>query len=265
MVKLEDLLKYLSDFNKTDVEIYYNHYVYLYNETKDWKRKNLWTDKLTEKRLADYFKKNEKTWLKFDWIHIILSSTWISYDYVAYKKAMYNAYPETTFDASIVYKWDNFVFKKEDWKVFYSHELWNPFEKKETEIIWAYAVVKNRRWEFIVTLSPDEIKKHRQVAKTDYIWKAWLSEMILKTVSKKISKQFFWDEFQAIEENDNENYNLEKVNIDIETELFEKIQVINTVEELKAFYLANKGKWKDFDKAVMTRKLELTKKQNENS
>lgn len=42
-------------------------------------------------------------------------------------------------------------------------------------------------------------------------------------------------------------------------QLIEQVGNINTMEELKEFYLKNKGKWKEFDKVITNRKLELWK------
>jgi len=58
---------------------------------------------------------------------------------------MYLAYPETKFDIGIVYKSDTFQFSKTDGSVVYQHEISNPFGQKDTDIIGAYAVVRNSR------------------------------------------------------------------------------------------------------------------------
>jgi len=65
--------------------------------------------------------------------------------------------------------------------------------------------------------------------------------MVMKTVSKKICKQFFADEFQGIEALDNENYDIDNVVIE-DMSWVEEIMEIQTVEELKEYYLAKKGK-----------------------
>ena len=108
-------------------------------------RSNAWMDKFSAKQLAEKFRAVELLGLVFDGIHITLQSTGISFDYVAYKTKMYTTYPETIFDSGIVYKGDKFSFSKENGKVIYSHGFANPFEKKESEIIGAYSVVRNRR------------------------------------------------------------------------------------------------------------------------
>jgi hypothetical protein len=83
--------------------------------------------KKSEKALADMYRRVASEGLVFDGVHITLQSTGVSYDYVAYKNKMYIVYPETEFDAALVYTDDVFSFKKENGKVVYSHVVANPF------------------------------------------------------------------------------------------------------------------------------------------
>lgn len=205
----ENVKKLLQDFKKEDVERYI---AYMAKLEKD--EKNKFMQFMTDEKIAEWFRRVASEWLVFDWIHITLLSTWIFYDYVALKNKMLIVYPESVFDIWIVYEWDDFSFSKKDWKVFYNHKIANPFSKKESDIIGAYAIVKNKRWEFITLLSKEDLQKHRETAKTDFIWKSWYTEMCMKTVTKKACKMHFWDIYTNIEEMDNENYDANKVTQD---------------------------------------------------
>lgn len=66
-------------------------------------------------------------------------------------------------------KADVFSFSKENGVVSYSHQMADPFGHKEEDIIGGYCIIKNKRGEFITTLSRDEINKARRVAKTQTI------------------------------------------------------------------------------------------------
>lgn len=178
----------------------------------------------TDAQLAQAYKEVQAEWLVFDGVHITRQSTGISYDYVALKNKMLIAYPETQIDIQIVYQWDEIDFKKENWKILYTHDVASPFDNDDEKIIWAYVVIKNKRWEFLTTLDKKELDKHRKTAKTDYIRRAWYKEMCLKTITKKACKLHFWDIFTAIEQHDNENYDpLPKTDIDEATDWFTSV------------------------------------------
>ena len=74
------------------------------------------------------------------------------------------------------------------------------------------------------------------------------------------------DIYTGIEEMDNEQYNMEAPQ-DLALSFYEEIEAIDNLEDLKQYYLANKGKGKSFDKKVMERKeqLSVTTEENENS
>lgn len=210
----------------------------------------------TDEQLSQLFLKVANEWLVFDGIHITLQSTGISYDYVAYKNKMLLVYPESTIDVSLVYTWDEIDFWKESGKVTYKHKIKNPFEpRKDEDIIWAYAVIRNKRWEFLTTLNKAELDKHRRTAKTDYIWKAWFAEMCMKTIMKKSCKTHFWDVFTGIEEMDNENYDANNVNIEITWK--DEIEEAQNIWELLEVF--NKYQWsgKEFDSAISIKKQEI--------
>jgi hypothetical protein len=240
MFNKDSLKKLLSDYDPIQVDRYISYLGKIATEKdKDKVLKNPWVDWLKDDKLAEAFKNVALEGLVFDGVHVTWQSTGVSFDYVAYKKKMYIAYPESEFDAQLVYKGDTFSFRKENGKVLYNHSFANPFEKKETDIIGAYAVTKTRRGENIVTLTPADIEKHKKVAKTDAIWKAWLPEMILKTVSKKICKQYFADDYQGIEEMDNEQYDLDKISGE-DLSYIEDLKAITSLNDLVAYFHSHK-------------------------
>lgn len=247
----QTIITALKDFNQEDVTKYISYLEKLINDPK-----MPFALKISDEKFISMFKQVANDWLVFDWVHITLQSTWISFDYVALKNKMLLVYPESIIDVNLVFKWDDFNFKKENWKIIYSHNFANPFNQKDEDIIWAYTIIKNKRGEFITLLSSDDLIKHRKTAKTDYIWKQWLKEMCLKTIMKKACKLHFGDIFTNIEEIDNENYDLENP-IDLDLKWKQEIDSINDLKWLLEYYNKNKGKWKDFDKYLSIRKQQI--------
>lgn len=150
--------------------------------------------------------------LEFDGKHITVNSNGASFDYIAYKNKMLQVYPDSLIDIDLVYKGDTFVFEKSNGCVTYKHIIGNPFDHSDDNILGGYCVIKNIRGEFLTLLSKEEINKARKVAKTDSIWKAWFAEMCKKTIIKKAVKFHFDDIYTAIEDEDNKNYDLDKIN-----------------------------------------------------
>ena len=258
-MELEKIKLGLSQHNETHVYEYILYLQKIENE-KDKKTKELknpWFKFKKTEELISLFKKIHDLWLVFDGKHITLQSTGISFDYIALKNKMLNIYPESIIDVQLVYEGDEIDFAKQSWKVNYSHKISNPFSREEGAIIGAYCVIKNKRWEFLTTLNKEELQKHRKVAKTDFIWKSWFAEMCLKTVIKKAVKIHFDDIYSEIIKMDNEENSLE-IPVDIKLSWKQEIDEIKTTEELKEYYLKNKGKWKDFDKYVTIRKKALS-------
>jgi len=256
----EEILKLLvdADYEQEYAEKFAAYCMRLkLDKSKDGKLKNPWMQSRTAAQMVDLYKRVNRDGLVFDGEHITLQSTGISYDYIAYKNKMLLSYPESQVDVSLVYKDDEFAFKKENGEVKYSHKIANPFGQKAEEIQGGYCVIKNKRGEFITLLSADDINKHRKVAKTDYIWREWMKEMALKTVIKKACKQHFADIYQGIEESDNENYNLDNP-IGLDLKYKQEMDAIKTIDELRAYYQKNKGKGADFDKYCAIRKNQLT-------
>lgn len=259
---IKSIRKELSDYDQTKVDIYINYLTELLTaKDKSKKLKNPWVQYRTDQELAGYYKKVVSDGLEFDGVHITLQSTGVSYDYIAYKNKMYNVYPESLFDHALVYKDDSFKFEKASGKVVYTHQINNPFNQKEKDIIGGYCVIKNKRGEFITLMSAEQIEKHRKVAKTDYIWKSWFHEMCLKTLVKKACKQHFQDIYQNIETLDNENYDLSKVTVGVDLEDKIAIESITTVEKLREYWEKHKGRnagtMKEFNELLSNRKAEI--------
>ena len=222
-----DIKEQLKNFDKNTVDLYIKYVTNLKTEkAKDGTFKNYWATKKDDEFYVDCFKKIEATGLHFDGKHISIQSNGVSYDYVAYKNKMLLAYPESLLDVALVYNGDEFAVDKKSGKVEYLHKIANPFGHKDDDIIGGYMVVKNKRGEFFTSLSLDEIQKCRAVAKTDTIWKQWFSDMCLKTVIKKAVKLHFDDVFKEMEEEDNKNYDLGKVN---EPEIDKPLEMFKTL------------------------------------
>jgi len=253
-------LKIIELLDKAEhAEQFASYVIKLETETdKEGRLKNPWMKGRKEEEMVALFNRVAEDGLVFDGKHITLQSTGISYDYVAYKNKMLLAYPESKIDVSLVYQGDDFSVAKESGSVIYSHNIKNPFDRKEEDIIGGYCVIQNRRGEFLTIMSKEDIEKHRKTAKTDYIWRQWFIEMALKTVIKKAVKQHFSDVFEKIEDTDNENYSLENP-LELNLEHKKAIDDITTIEDLKSYYEANKGQGKDFDKYIAIRKEQISK------
>ena len=69
-----------------------------------------------------------------------------------------------------------------------------------------------------------KIEKAKAVAKTKAIWDAWYSDMCKKTVIKKAVKFHFDDIYAQMEEEDNKNYDLNKIDAPEAPELSEALK-----------------------------------------
>ena len=211
-MKKEEIISWLQDFNQEEIEKFASYCIriLLEKDKKTWNNKNPFMQKKSSNDMIVLYKRVANEWLVFDWIHITLQNTGISYDYVALKNKMLLAYPDSLIDVQLVSNQDKTEFSKESWKVIYKHIIWNAFEIKDSDIIWAYCVIKNKRWEFLTTINKEEIEKHKRVAKWDFIWKAWFKEMVLKTIIKKACKTHFNDVYEKILEEDDKQNDIEK-------------------------------------------------------
>ena len=268
-MNIATISKGLEKYPKSQVDNYIAYLNRLTTEkNKDGQLKNPWMQYKKDPELIRFFETVSSDGLVFDGIDITLQSTGVSYSYQAYKNKMFNTYPESIIDVNLVYKGDAFAFSKNSGQVNYTHTIENPFGHNDDDIVGAYCVIKNKRGQFLTTLSRPEIDKHRKIAKTDYIWKNWLPEMCMKTVIKKACKQHFKDTYQNIETIDNENYDLEQP-LDIEVETKAEVEKIKTLESLEKYWKENTSKQADqkgFNKLILMRKLailEETKKQTE--
>lgn len=249
------IIKELKDWkNKEEVETFGAYcQKLLVEKNKDGSLKNPWFQGRSPSELAEVFKRVANDGLVFDGKHVTFQSTGVSYDYVAYKNKMLKAYPESKIDIGTVAKEDEVSFEKVDGTVIYRQIIKNPFASPTEEtIIGAFCVIKNSRGDFLTTLSKEEIEKHRKVARTDFIWKAWFKEMVLKTVIKKACKQHFDDVTAKMDEVDNENNDITNP-LDLELQYKQEIDQLDTLEELDAYRQANSGKGKDVDTYLFKR------------
>lgn len=254
-----EIIELLKGFKQSDVENYASYCLRLSVEkkTNSSELKNPFMKSRTPAILADYFKRVSAMGLVFDGKHITLQSTGISFDYIAYKNKMYIAYPETKIDLGVVLEGDDFTYENVNGEIIYKFKPKEMFADTSLKtMVGAFCLVKNSRGEFMTTLSKEEIEKHRKVAKTDYIWKAWFKEMVMKTVIKKACKIHFDDVFEKVEEVDNENYSVENP-IDLELKYKSEIDDIDNLEHLVNYYNKNKGAGKEFDKYIAIRKNQL--------
>jgi len=251
----------LAEYDQIKVDSYVDYLVKIESaKNKDGSLRNPWFKYKTDEELISNYKKVALDGLSIDGEHVTLQSQGIVYDYMAYKMKMLLVYPETLFDFGLVYKDDTFKFQKQSGKIIYQHEINNPFNQDEKDIIGAYVVISNKRGQFLTLLSKENIEKCRKVARTDTIWKAWYSEMSIKTAIKKAVKVHFADIYSNIETLDNENSDLE-LPLDVDIEDKGNIEQIKTLDELKKYYNKNKsrnaGVLKGFNKLVSNRKTEI--------
>ena len=254
------IIEGLKGFDEFQVKCYADYLEFLENDKdRDKKIRNPWMKYRTIEQLIDFFKIVDAEGLVLDGKHITLQIIGISYDYQAYKNKLLLAYPESIFDDDLVYKSDVFDSRKDAGKVNYSHEIINPFSRKDDDIIGGYCVIKNKRGEFITLLGSADLAKHRLVAKTDSFWKKWFPEMCRKTIIKKACKRHFDDVFEKIFEMDNEEIDLDMPEITLSTK--QEIEDIFTLEKLEKYYKDNKEKHLDtkagFNGMVLKRKEEI--------
>lgn len=266
----QEIIDSLKDYQPEKVEQFatYCCKLSLEKDKQTGTLKNEWITKKSAEQLAVYFKRvavDEGLFL--DGVNITLTNRGIQYDYKAYKNKLLLVYPESIIDNQLVYKDDVYKFKKENGKVIYTHEINNPFEQKDDDVVGCYCIVKNRRGEFIVTLGLEDIAKHRKVAKTDKIWKEWFKEMCLKTVIKKACSVHFADVVTNMVEIDNEaNCDLDNP-LSIAIDEKAEIDAIQSLVVLRTFYNKHKDKFTknpELLKYIQKKQAELKEKEGEN-
>jgi hypothetical protein len=240
----DELKKGLADFDAEAVEVFSTYCIRLLLEKdkEKQKAKNEWIQNYKAEKLINIFKQVAKDGLFIDGKNITLDNRGVSYNYKAYKNMLLIKYPETQIDHQLVYKDDVFHFSKQSGKVIYNHEIADPFEQKDDDVIGGYCVIKNRRGEFVTTMGKEDINKCRKVAKTDKIWKEWYKAMCLKTVIKSACSLHFQDIFQNILDRDNETENDIENPQGVEISDKAKIDEINDLTVLRKFYNENKTK-----------------------
>ena len=196
-----------KDFNEVEVNTFLK-----YLESSGWK------SKLKESEAINFFKQAKNLGLYIDGESVTLGQRAVAkldFNYQAYKNLVLQKYPEAIFDIQNVFDGDVVSFMKESGKVLYNHKIGNPFDK-DKKIIGCYCIIKIKTGEFIELMSKAEVDKCKSVAKTKTIWDNWESEMFLKTIIKRACKRHFKDIVKDIDDIDNEDYDLTKVNSDVE-------------------------------------------------
>lgn len=258
-----EITEALKDYDTEVVEKYATYCVgLLLKKDKEQKIVNTWIQNWKAEKLIYLFKQVAKDGLFIDGENITIDNRGISYNYKAYKNMLLIKYPESIIDHQLVYNGDIFHFSKNSGKVQYTHEIANPFDQKDTDIIGGYCVIKNRRGEFVTTMGKEDIEKCRKVAKTDKIWKEWYKAMCLKTVIKSACSLHFQDIYQNILATDNATENDIENPQGISIEDKGAIDEINDLAVLRKFYNDNKekcAKVPDLLKYIQKRQAELKK------
>ena len=229
------LRELLTSYPSNAVNIFIDYVINLNTEKKKDKLSNPWAAKLDTNWYFTIFEKVARDGVYIDGESISITTMGATYDYNAYKAILLLKYPETILDVELVYNVDKFIFQKESGKISYKHTINDPFSTSK-KIVGAYAIVKNRRGEFLETINLDDIEKFKNSSKMGYIWKTWYDRMVVKSVIKRICKIGFYDVFQNIEQIDNENSNPD--NADVSSELQQKIAACTNRQDLNKLWRA---------------------------
>ena len=251
---LQDKAKEAHQVWNAGAEVYISYLQKLEREKKkdgnSWVAANPWIAKLSEERAASLFASVAAKGLYIDGECVLLQTRGIEvvpeYTYNAYKNLVITKYPDTVFDWGVVCEGDEYTFSKNNGKVTYTHKILNPFATNRN-IVGAYGIIRNSSGEFIELINQTDIAKFRNIAKTKNVWDTWYDRMVLKSVIKRICTTAFKDVVKEIENEDNENYDLDRANIneDIQKELDECKAIaditivynkyINNVSDVNAF------------------------------
>jgi len=245
-MEYKEIKKILCDHNQKKVDIFINYLKEIESaKDRNGAKKNKWFSYFKANQAIALYKKVAIDNLFIDGETITIQfkgKAMVNYDYNAYKNKLLNIYPNSKFDLQIVCEKDTFDFRKEDGRIKYTHVLGDPFSNTK-KTIGAYCIIKNDRGEFIEVLNMNEVSKMKNVAKTKNIWNTWEDEMILKSVIKRACKRHFKDIVVNIETLDNENYELE--NVDIDSEIQEKVEECKDSKSLMKVYNLYKTKVSD--------------------
>ncbi len=259
---MQELLK---DYDKKRVDVFIAYLEELKNEKKDGKAKNWWFKDVPKIEFANAFKKvaTEGLFIDGDTVTLnYLKKVVVTYDYHAYQNKVKVVYPDTVFDFGVVYEGDKYSFSKESGRVIYNHEISNPFDKKK-QIVGAYGVIKNKKGEFLETINTEDIDKMKKTSKMSFIWDKWFDRMVLKSVIKRICKIHFKDEVQGLEEEDNEQYDMDLIELD--DEVIESIDNATNTDQLSKIYQKNNLQVKDkqaFLKKLTAKKMTINRKRD---
>jgi hypothetical protein len=253
-------------------EVYISYLQKLEREKKkdgnSWVAANPWIAKLSEERAASLFASVAAKGLYIDGECVLLQTRGIEvvpeYTYNAYKNLVIAKYPDTVFDWGVVYEGDEYTFSKNNGKVTYTHKILNPFATNRN-IVGAYGIIRNSSGEFIELINQTDIAKFRNIAKTKNVWDTWYDRMVLKSVIKRICTTAFKDVVKEIENEDNENYDLDRANIneDIQKEL-DECKVIADITNVYNKYISKVSDVNAFTALCSKRKQEI-KANNGNS
>lgn len=244
----EILSENLTQFPKKYVDRYINYLEILKNEkNKSGYLANSWFAKESDENLIAIFKKLASKELYIDGDKILLrhkgGKLIVLIGYQIYKNELLRKYPKAIIDLQIVRKDDEFHFKKENSKIFYTHNIKSAFS--ETEIIGAYCVIKCCRGEFLTIMSRDELDKIRSKASFDDIWREWLKQMCLKSILRRACKWHFYDITSHLDVLDNDSFDMSKSSnenknesLERQIELFKNI-LNDVVPEVKEVLIDN--------------------------
>jgi len=161
----------------------------------------------TDKSLLSMALKFWRMGLTIDGVNVVIAGNNMAMvTYHGYKNTVLRVYPETEIDMQIVREGDTFNLAKESGSIVYSHTISDPFGNKP--IVGAYAVIKNKRGEFVETLNRSDFEAMKDGSKQKYLWTSWESEFWLKSVLKRACKRHFNDIVEDIDKNDNEDFGL---------------------------------------------------------
>lgn len=259
----------LSKYDEVAVSQYERYIMRLQTEKdkKTQQLKNPWAVKQSLDTWIAFFEKVAATGFYIDGDNITIGSNGISLNYQAYKNLVIKKYPEATFDIQLVRKGDLFSFKKESGKVLYTHEFTNPFN--DEPFVGGYCVIKLRTGEHIEMLSVKDLEHIRKTAKTDYIWKEWLSEMYIKTIMKRSCKRHCKDAVEILDTMDNDNYDLPEED-ELNEATSKEINDCKTIAQVNALWIRRKTdkRTKSETAALISacakRKAKLSEVKNEN-